>query len=309
MLRLSCNTGMKTASNGEKPVEMTKASIKSLYRDVEFLTQLNPPRNSDNIASLNKAAAYIEDEFNKAGLETAEQIWRADGNVYRNVIASYNTDKTERLIIGAHYDVYDDQPGADDNASAVAGLLETARLVSLNKPALDYRIDFVAFNLEEPPYFAGNKMGSYIHAKYLSDNKVPVIGMLCYEMIGYFSDRPNSQSFPAEGLEKLYPNTGNFIIVVGLEKYNTFSKKIHGLMKEGAEVDVQLINFPSPVGLAGLSDHRNYWAFGFPAVMINDTSFLRNPNYHQPSDTIETLDFNKMAAVVNACYNAIIRMK
>ncbi|WP_207421214.1 M28 family peptidase [Desertivirga brevis] len=286
-----------------------KANSDRLKTDVRFLTELNPPRNSDNLESLAKAASYIKDEFEKAGLVTEEQKWTAEGKEYKNVIASYNLEKKERLIIGAHYDVCGEQPGADDNASAVAGLLEIARLMANSKVELDYRIDFVAYNLEEPPYFATQQMGSFIHAKYLKQNNIPVIGMLCFEMIGYFSDEPNSQGFPSDELKKLYPNTGNFIIVVGLEKQSDYSRKVFGLMKGKANIDVQLINFPSAVGLAGLSDHRNYWQFNFPAVMINDTSFLRNPNYHKPSDTIETLDFNKMAAVVDATYNAAVNMK
>jgi hypothetical protein len=285
-----------------------KADEKVLYQHVKFLTELDPPRHSENLASLNKAADYINSEFAKAGLATDEQRWKVRGQEYRNVIASYNATKKNRLIVGAHYDVCGDQPGADDNASAVAGLLETARLIARNKPDVDFRIDFVAYNLEEPPHFAQTEMGSYVHAKYLKDHHIPVVGMLCYEMIGYFSDEPNSQNFPNPELARIYPHTGNFIIVVGLQKQNEFSSKVHRLMKQGAAIDVQLINFPTSAGLAGLSDHRNYWHFGFPAVMINDTSFLRNPNYHKKSDTIETLNFEKMAAVVNAAYNAVRQM-
>jgi Zn-dependent M28 family amino/carboxypeptidase len=303
---INCNkVGSLKSSNF---VEM-KADRKRLYNDVEILTQLDPPRHSDNISSLNKAAEYIKKEFEKAGLNTEEQKWLAGAMEYKNVIASYNTDKSKRLIVGAHYDVCGDQPGADDNASGIAGLLETARLVASGKPKLDYRIDFVAYNLEEPPFFASQKMGSYIHARYLKENKVPVIGMLCFEMIGYFSDEPNSQEFPSKELKAIYPNTGNFIVVVGLEKQRDFSKKVHNLMKADASINVELINFPAALGIASLSDHRNYWVFGFPAVMINDTAFLRNPNYHQKSDKIETLDFEKITAVVNASYQAVIRME
>jgi Zn-dependent M28 family amino/carboxypeptidase len=283
-----------------------KADKERLYKDVKFLTTLSPARNYSNLQSLEKASSYIEQEFSDLGLKTEAQKWKADGNEYKNIIASYNTDKTERLIIGAHYDVCGDQPGADDNASAVAGLLETARIITRNKPELNFRIDFVAYNLEEPPFFASESMGSYVHAKSLKDNNIPVVGMLCYEMIGYFSDAKNSQNFPSESLAKIYPNTGNFIIIVGLEKQKEFAHKVYNSMKGKAAVDVQVITFPEAAGLAGLSDHRNYWKFGFPAVMINDTSFLRNPNYHEKSDTIETLDFEKMAAVVDATVNAVI---
>lgn len=305
-----CQQGLNKEHKKANPDQSKpmKANTERLKTDVRFLTELDPPRNSDNLESLEKAASYIKDEFEKVGLITEEQKWKAEGKEYKNVIASYNMDKKERLVIGAHYDVCGEQAGADDNASAVAGLLEIARLITAAKLKLNYRIDFVAYNLEEPPYFATQHMGSFVHAKYLKQNSIPVIGMLCFEMIGYFSDEPNSQGFPSEELKKLYPSTGNFIIVVGLEKQSEFSQKVFALMKNKAEIDVQLINFPTAVGLAGLSDHRSYWQFDFPAVMINDTSFLRNPNYHKSTDTMETLDFNKMAAVVDATFNAAVNM-
>lgn len=282
------------------------ADIQRLYQDVAFLTSISPARNYENPASLAKVCQYLQDEFDKAGLLVSTQQWQAEGQTYTNVIASYQPDKTKRLIIGAHYDVCGDQPGADDNASAVAGLLETARLVMQHKPELDFRIDFVSYCLEEPPFFGTSHMGSYIHAKSLHDAQVEVIGMICYEMIGFFSDEPYSQNFPNEALEKLYPNVGNFIMVVGIEKHGKFTQKIFNGMKKQRQVEVQTIDFPNDMGLAGLSDHRNYWAFGYDAVMINDTSFLRNPNYHEASDTIETLSFDKMKAVVEAVYQAVV---
>ena len=230
----------------------------------------------------------------------------ADGRRYRNIIASFGPPDAERLIVGAHYDVCGDQPGADDNASAVAGLLETARLLHLNHPALRYRIDFVAYPNEEPPYFATEHMGSAVHAKALHAARTKVRAMLCYEMIGYFSDQPNSQSFPNEALAKLYPGTGNFIVVVGKTGQEAFTQRVQQLMKlHAGTLDVQRINLPQEMGLAGLSDHRNYWRYGYDAVMINDTSFLRNPNYHQKTDTIDTLDFVRMAQVVDGVYGAL----
>lgn len=281
------------------------AITERLYRDVEFLTSINPPRNFQNIQSLENSVSYIDKEFTKIGAIPEIQTWEAWGNTYKNVIASYNSLKSRRLIVGAHYDVAGDQPGADDNASAVAGLLETARLVFEHQPEIDYRVDFVAYCLEEPPFFGLNSMGSYVHAKSLYDNKANVIGMICYEMIGYFSDEPESQPFPSPELAKLYPHVANFIIVVGIEKHKNFNKKVFELMAKDSGVDVQIINFPSGDGLAGLSDQRSYWKFGYPALMINDTSFIRNPNYHTKSDTIETLDFKKMTEVINSAYKAI----
>jgi hypothetical protein len=288
-----------------------KAQKKRLYNDVEFLTELRPYRNYLNLDSLKRACTYIEDVFKAAGLKTIEQKWVADNKEYTNVIAIYNEGKSQRLIVGAHYDVCGDQPGADDNASAVAGLLETARLIGHLKPKIDYTIEFVAYCLEEPPFFGSEEMGSYVHAKSLYENKVNVIGMICYEMIGYFSDEPNSQPFPSPELAKIYPSTANFIMTVGINKYDSFNKKVRQLMSEGSAIEVYNISFPennSLAGLAGLSDQRNYWRFGYNALMINDTSFVRNPNYHQSTDTIETLDFDKMTEVINGAYNAITKI-
>ena len=159
--------------------------------------------------------------------------------------------------------------------------------------------------MEEPPFFASDQMGSYVHAKSLYDNKADVIGMISLEMIGYFSDAPNSQPYPSPELAKLYPDVANFIIVVGIDKYAVFNHKVYSLMSDGSAIDVQIISFPSGEGLAGLSDQRSYWKFGYAALMINDTAFIRNPHYHMKSDTIDTLDFDKMTEVINSAYRAV----
>ena len=281
------------------------AKKERIYRDVEFLTSIRPARNYQHLAALEKVSGYIQNEFKQAGARPEIQTWLAEGHPYKNVIASYNPGKARRLVVGAHYDVCGNQPGADDNASAVAGLLELARLVFARQPPTDYRIDFVAYCLEEPPFFGTNLMGSYVHAKSLHDQQVEVIGMICLEMIGYFSDAPESQPFPSPELAKLYPHVGNFIIVVGIGQHRAFNHKVHQLMSAGSAIDVQVISFPAGEGLAGLSDHRNYWRFGYKALMINDTSFIRNPNYHTKNDTIDTLDFDKLTAVVNSTYKAV----
>ena len=283
-----------------------KADKDSLFGHVQFLTSMRPFRNFQNLQSLEKVCDYIKTEFSAYGLEHEEQTWIAQGNEYKNIIASYNKGKKRRLIVGAHYDVCGDQPGADDNASAIAGLLETAKLIAANKPDMDYQIDFVAYCLEEPPFFGTELMGSYVHAKSLHDSKVDVIGMICYEMIGYFSDEPGSQHFPDPELAKVYPDTGNFIIVVGIDKFEEFNHHVYSRMADNSAIDIQVINFPSSNYLAGLSDQRNYWKFGYNALMINDTSFVRNPHYHQITDTIDTLNFTKMTEVVNSTYNAVI---
>ncbi len=225
---------------------------------------------------------------------------------YKNVIASFGEGPGERIIVGAHYDVYGDYQGADDNASAIAGLLETARLLNRNNAKLKSPVDFVAYTLEEPPFFDTEFMGSAVHARSLYENQIPVKLMICYEMIGYFSDQPNSQGFPLPGLSMMYPDTGNFIIVAGKVKHRKTVKRITELMRKHSNIAVYPVALPFLGGLAGLSDQKNYWKYNYPAVMINDTSFFRNPNYHSETDTIDTLNFEKMAEVVKGVYGTIM---
>jgi Zn-dependent M28 family amino/carboxypeptidase len=274
-----------------------------LYQHVKFLTTLRPFRNYRNRESLEQVCHYLQDEFDRYGLKAIEQLFTANGTDYKNIIASYNHDKERRMIVGAHYDVCGDQPGADDNASAVAGLLEAARMVAAAKPDIDYRIDFVAFCLEEPPFYATQEMGSYKHAQSISQAKADVIGLINFEMIGYFHD--GDQVYPHASLREIYPQQANFIAVVGIQKYHEFNMKVYELMKVDAGIGIQMIDHPMVESLAGMSDQRSYWEFDIPALMINDTSFIRNPNYHQISDDIETLSFEHMKEVVSSTYNAI----
>ncbi|WP_262384058.1 M28 family peptidase [Hymenobacter lutimineralis] len=312
---VACESGgaqqRTTSTNSPSAMQTapTRADTSRLYSDVEFLTSLQPARNYRNLTSLNQAADYIKAEFEKLNGRVEEQLFKADGRQYRNIIFSLGPPDAPRIIVGAHYDVCGDTPGADDNASAVAGLLETARLLHQSGGQLRHRLDFVAYANEEPPYFATRHMGSAVHAKSLHDAQVAVRAMLCYEMIGYFRDEPGSQQFPNAQLAALYPNTGNFIIVVGRTGQEAFTQRVQKLMQPAADLDVQRINLPMEMGLAGLSDHRSYWEYGYDALMINDTAFLRNPNYHLASDTIETLDFRRMAEVVNGTYAAILGLQ
>lgn len=280
------------------------AQTSRLHDDLHFLTERIPFRHYLNHESLETVCRHTEAVFSAAGLAVERQRWMADGHEYSNVIGSYNPDARRRLIVGAHYDVCDDVPGADDNGSAVAGLLETARLLGELAPAIDYRIDLVAYCLEEPPFFGSEEMGSYIHARSLHDAGTDVIGMICYEMIGYFTDDP--QPYPEPWLREIFPEKGDFILVVGIHQHLEFNQRVHALMSADSGIDVQAIHFPSPNSLAAMSDHMNYWRFGYPALMINDTAYVRNPHYHMPSDTLDTLDLPKLTEVVNSAYRAIV---
>jgi len=263
-------------------------------------------RNYQDTAALNKVAAYIHSVFLKSSQNVSEQVFEVEGRKYRNIICSIDTMHAERIIIGAHYDVYGNQPGADDNASGIVGLLELADLLKDKK--LKYRIDLVAFTLEEPVHFGSENMGSYRHASYLHENKIKVKGMIALEMLGYFSDKNNSQQYPLKILKTIYGSKGDFITVVRKFNNGRFPGRFKRKMKHFAVVKTKSFQGFMKMPGIGWSDHINYWKFGYSALMITDTAFFRNKNYHQKSDTIEQLDLYRMCKVIESVYYGIIHI-
>ena len=309
-LILQCPCFAATPEKSDTAPATPPVSKERLYRDVAAMTSINPPRNNKNIESLNKASGYILEEFKKTGCRTELQRFTFNGKEYTNVICSLGPEKAERIIIGAHYDVKGDQPGADDNASGVAGLLELSRLVAAGAKPPERRFDFVAYPLEERDFvhetFRTRHLGSYVHAKSLADAKVPVRAMVCLEMIGYFTEKPNSQHYPLFFLKWFYPDRGNYISVVGKLGQGGLVDQVRTAMKSAMNAPVTSIAAPPFVPGIDFSDHRSYWRFGYKAVMITDTAFYRNRNYHKKTDTIESLDFDKMTEVVKGVYRAVL---
>lgn len=294
----------------DKPAKKSPvpADRERVQKHLEALTQTPEFRNHKNRDQLNAVADYIHQTFKAYSDSTGFQEYQVDGQTYKNVICSFGTENSKRIIIGAHYDVCGDQQGADDNATGVTALLELSRMLKGQK--LNYRIDLVAYTLEEPPYFRTENMGSYIHAKYLKDNKIDVYGMASVEMIGYFKDEKRSQDFPVGVLSWIYGNKGDFITLV--KKFSgagPFVKNFIDRFKDSNQIKTE--TFPAPGFVKGVdfSDHLNYWKFNFPALMITDTSFFRNKNYHQATDTLETLDINRMTKVIDAIFLSIIHLK
>ncbi len=286
-----------------------RASKDNLYSHVEFLTTVPGYRHFGNPTGLLRCVDYIRSSFSSAEGRVSIQDFQVHGETYNNVVCSLGPVRGPRIIVGAHYDVYGPHPGADDNASAVAGLLEIARLMGAQADRLSYRLDLVAYCLEEPPFFGSSKMGSYAHAKLLRNSKVSVKEMLCLEMIGYFSEQENSQKFPLPFMRWIYPTRGNFIAVVGNIRNWGLVRQVQQDMRSGSPIEVCKLSAPVIVPGVGLSDHSSYWKFGFPAVMITDTAFYRNPNYHRSSDTIATLNFEKMAEVVNGLVTHLLEQQ
>lgn len=261
------------------------------------------PRDVSHSQNLDAVAAYISSEFKQTGATVVEQPYRVEGTSYRNIIATFGPETAERIVVGAHYDSAGPLPGADDNASGVAGLLELARLLGSQAPGM--RVELVAFSTEEPPYFRTTGMGSSVHAESLRKANVKVRAMLSLEMIGYFSDASGSQHFPAGILGAFYPATGNFIGVVGRVSDGLVARRVKKSMSNAAPLPVYSISAPSFIPGIDFSDQLNYWHAGYDALMITDTAFYRNQNYHTEHDTVEKLDFKRMAMVVEGVYAAV----
>lgn len=292
----------------DSPPHKINVDTNLLKTDVVYLADTCYPRNFDNQDMLNKAADYIQNRLEKLGYETETQEYLAKKVPHKNIIARIGPKTDEVVVVGAHYDVCGDQPGADDNASAVAGLLALAELFKKHEDQLKYQIELVAFSLEEPPFFRSEKMGSFVHAKSLKDAGVKVKAMVCLEMIGYFVDTPKSQSYPVGSMKAIYPSRGNFIAVVGKLGQGKITRHFKKYMKSGSNIPVSSINAPAGIPGIDFSDHRNYWHHDYPAVMITDTSFYRNKNYHEKTDTPDTLDYTKMGEVVKGVFWAIANL-
>ena len=268
-----------------------------LEKHVEKLSIDFLPRNYSNVDKLNQTATYIRNEFELMGLEVEEQKYTYLDNEYKNVIVHLGPSKGSKLVIGAHYDVAGELPGADDNASGVAGLIELAR--QLKDKNLQKGVTLLAYTLEEPPVFRTEYMGSFVHAKSEFEKGSQIDLMISLEMIGFYSDEEGSQQFPVKLLEYFYPSKGNYIAVVDILT-SKWGKKVKKGLSKYMELEVHSINALRSIPGIDFSDHRSYWNFGYDAVMLSDSSFYRNTAYHSAGDTYDRLDYNKMSQLISA---------
>ena len=288
--------------SGNFEIEMLR---EKLYRHVEYLSVKIGDRHLWKEGSLNKAADYIQSVFASSGYTVSRETYSCYGQSVSNLMAEETGTDKKVVIIGAHYDTVPGSPGADDNASAVAGLLELARLhkESSNKKTFV----FVAFVNEEPPCFGSSNMGSMVYAKHLKEQRTPVEVMVSLEMIGFFS-KERIQAYPLPGMGLIYPKAGDYIGVVGnfhSSKYVSFFKK--GIIKH-SNLHARSLIAPEFFGGINLSDNYAFWQHGYKAVMVTDTSFFRNGNYHQETDTIDTLDFDSMAEMIKGLHSTLTEM-
>ncbi|CAN1722370.1 M28 family peptidase [Hyphomicrobium sp. 1Nfss2.1] len=257
------------------------------------------PHNIVHYDALEKSAVYIEAELRALGYEPVSQAYDVDGKSVRNIsveIAPQDAGPaTPSLVVGAHYDSYGNAPGANDNGSGSAAVIELARLLK-DMPLKDKRLRLVLFVNEEPPYDRTPDMGSYRFAKQLKDNGEKLIGMVSLETIGAFSDQPGTQKYPPP-FDLIFPDVANFVALVALPGGRSFLHEFVASFRGHTKIPTIGGTAPDFIDGIGWSDHWAFYMFGYPAIMITDTALFRYPEYHTPSDTPDKVDYDKLAHI------------
>jgi aminopeptidase YwaD len=283
----------------DKKMRISIEKLKGHMENIHF--DRNP---YDGYPKLEQAAQYIKREFLKVGLDVKEDHFQWEGKSYKNIVAEKKgiTSPNRVFILGAHYDTVPDSPGADDNASAIAVLLEVAR--NIQAVPLDNTVRLIAFSLEEYDY-----VGSTHYVERLRKGEEEILGMISLEMVGFTGSR---QDYPPYLNPKYYPNVGDFIAIIGNERSKELLEKVCQSFKTHIpQLPLEFLMVPgNGEGMeeVRLSDHSTFWDRGVSALMITDTAFLRNPNYHLPSDRMETLNFEFMQNVAVGVFYSIVEL-
>jgi len=295
------------ASGTEMDMIDPKETIERLRNHVRTLTQTIGERSVLLPHNLEKTRAYIEKFYQDIGLPVHCEPYGYRDVTVSNVVAqiSFCDRPTKHFILGAHYDSVAGTVGADDNASAIAVQLETARHLKMltDHEKLDLVVKCVSFPLEEPPTFGTRHMGSSVYAYNARERKEPIDGMICLEMVGYTCHQRGCQDYPFPLMLFDYPKQGDYIGIVGNFASRSFTAALFRAFSQNP--DLPVVKLTVPVGgfllpSVRLSDHASFWHRGYKAVMVTDTAFYRNPHYHRTSDTMDKLDFDFMAQLVKS---------
>jgi len=287
-----------------------------MIRTVRFLSEENHPRTATP-KNRERTIEYLVNAISEAGLEAtrdefvlkwflsendsldaarpneervAIELRRSDPFTNVHVLKKGKTRK--RIVVGAHYDAFADSPGADDNASGVAVLIELAHLLR-GTAELNCDVELVFYDLEEAGLY-----GSRYHAKKLKNQKVDVVCMLCLDLVGYYSEADNSQDYPISGMNLLYGTKGDFLAMIGRPQDTKLMTAAHKAFQESTAL--RILSLPAPKGVdlfLSRSDHGPFWQEGYPALFFTDTADFRNKNYHKKTDTWDTLDYDRLAQV------------
>jgi Zn-dependent M28 family amino/carboxypeptidase len=268
----------------------------ALERHVNLLAGDIGERNVLRPAALHAAADYIDRQWAMRGCAVKRQNYLVRGVQCANIEAALSgcAQPDEIIVLGAHYDTVPGSPGADDNASGVAALIETMFLLQALAPR--YTVRCVAFVNEEAPFFFGGDMGSLRYARSARVRGDRIRLMLSLEMLGYYRDEPGSQAYPPL-LRYFYPSCGNYIGFVSNLRSARRLRWLTNAFQASSDFPLRSAALPWWVPGVALSDHSSFWREGYPAVMVTDTAYLRNPHYHTAHDVPATLDYGRMAAV------------
>jgi hypothetical protein len=278
-----------------------------LRADVSALAADTGVRNVHHAAALAGASDFVERELRLAGYEPQRQTYDVGGEPCSNVEAERRGSSApdEIVLVGAHYDSARGTPGADDNASGVAAVLAVAR--ELSNKTLRRTVRFVGFVNEEMPFFWTSQMGSMVYAKRSAERRERIVAMICLESIGFYSDAPGTQKYPFP-MDLFYADRGDFIAFIGNVGSRSLVRSSVGAFRETASVRSLGAVLPEKTLGVGFSDHKSFWDAGYPALMVTDTAFMRNPSYHTPRDTIDTLDLDRMTRAVVGIAHVVERL-
>ena len=278
-----------------------------LQAHVSVLAQQIGPRSIFLPEKLDATAAYIRGFWEKAGYRVSTQTYRVEDIACHNLVVEITgkLEPNQIVLVGAHYDTVSHSPGANDNGSAVAALLELSRLFGSKSPGKTIR--FVAFPNEEPPFFKTNHMGSLVYAKACQKREENIVAMVCLETIGYYRQEAKTQKYPFP-LSFFYPDTGNFIAVVGNLRSKPLVKTFSRHFMEESDFPVECASVFGFITGIDWSDHWSFWRCGYPAIMITDTALFRYPYYHSFQDTSDKIDYHNLARVTYGVNRALSRM-
>ena len=299
-LAVGCLTAMPGRSH-EGPVPQLKQSeidLSTRLRNhvVRLADEIGERNISRRYEELVRAERYIDEQLASFGYQVVKQTFVVDGRSVSNIEASTEgrSSHGEIVVLGAHYDSADGTPAANDNGSGVAALLEISR--AMKGEDLSRTVRFVFFVNEEPPYFHTEDMGSLRYARRCRKNNDDIKAMLSLETIGYFSDEPGSQKYPPV-VASFYPDTGNFIAFVGNVESRELVQDCVRIFREKASFPSEGASIPGVLQGVDWSDHWSFWQVDYPALMVTDTAVFRYPHYHEPTDTPDKIDFDRMAIV------------
>ena len=299
--------GMRTPGKNVStatPLSAAEMTLRGeLVADVQTLAGDIGERNLPRYPQLNAAVEFIESSFTRAGLQPRRDSYEIRGRSCHNIEVEVRGSRPEIVVIGAHYDSVYGCPGANDNGSGVAALLALARRFA--GKSVGQTLRFVAFANEEQPHFQSDEMGSFVYAGRCKKRGDQISAMISLETIGYFTDKPHSQAYPAIGLGAFYPAIGNFIGFVGNTQSRGLLRRAIGLFREQKKLPSEGAALPSFIPGVGWSDQWAFWEHGYPGIMITDTAPFRYPHYHEPTDTPDKLDYDRFTLVVSGMEKVI----